>query len=272
MTPTTGAVVVSNTGVTSLVAGANITLSGSTGAVTVNSVSSAYTAGTGINISGGGVVSNTGVLSNTAGYLMSVSSGTGSNVIANMNPSGQLFFTDATYTPVTISLGSYSTNTRTDYYFTNRISTKKLFTTNTSNFAGPAIAQITCGPWTTGGGSPFGISSLSATYVGSNTYCVVTVQTNFGGTGVSQTNFTYTLNNANSYNIPNGMFVYTNYTGDITSVSPYYYFTIRVQFQWYNLLSDPGSTGIQYSNIDSWWGVNYNPYLPTVLNGTLNKG
>ena len=36
--PTTGAVVVDNTGVTSLVAGTNITLSGATGAVTVNAI------------------------------------------------------------------------------------------------------------------------------------------------------------------------------------------------------------------------------------------
>lgn len=41
VSPTTGAVVVSNTGVTSIVAGTNVTISGSTGAVTINATGSA---------------------------------------------------------------------------------------------------------------------------------------------------------------------------------------------------------------------------------------
>lgn len=47
VSPTTGAVVVSNTGVTSLVAGTNITLSGATGAVTVNASSGGAGSATG---------------------------------------------------------------------------------------------------------------------------------------------------------------------------------------------------------------------------------
>lgn len=65
VSPTTGAVVVSNTGVTSIVAGSNVTISGSTGAVTINS-----TGGTGIGSSqffvgtgGGGYTTTSGTLS-----------------------------------------------------------------------------------------------------------------------------------------------------------------------------------------------------------------
>ena len=47
VSPTTGAVVVSNTGVTSIIAGTNITISGSTGAVTINSPNSGVTSITG---------------------------------------------------------------------------------------------------------------------------------------------------------------------------------------------------------------------------------
>jgi hypothetical protein len=42
VSPTTGAVVVSNTGVTSIVAGTNVSISGATGAVTVNSTNTTY--------------------------------------------------------------------------------------------------------------------------------------------------------------------------------------------------------------------------------------
>ena len=53
ITPTTGAVVVSNTGVTSLAAGGGISVSAATGAITVtNSGVTALTAGTGVTLSG----------------------------------------------------------------------------------------------------------------------------------------------------------------------------------------------------------------------------
>jgi len=46
VSPTTGAVIVSNTGVTSVVAGTNISISGATGAVTINSTSASVPSGT----------------------------------------------------------------------------------------------------------------------------------------------------------------------------------------------------------------------------------
>ena len=59
VSPTTGAVVVSNTGVTSIVAGTNISISGATGAVTVNATNTTYnvdatstTGGANLNLNG----------------------------------------------------------------------------------------------------------------------------------------------------------------------------------------------------------------------------
>ena len=78
-----GTVTLSNTGVTSIVAGTNITVSGATGAVTINATASGVTsatAGTGIGVSGStGAVTftNTGVTSAVAGTGITVSNSTG---------------------------------------------------------------------------------------------------------------------------------------------------------------------------------------------------
>jgi hypothetical protein len=78
-----GTVTLSNTGVTSIVAGTNITVSGSTGAVTINATTSGVTsatAGTGITVSGStGAVTftNAGVTSAVAGTGITVSASTG---------------------------------------------------------------------------------------------------------------------------------------------------------------------------------------------------
>jgi hypothetical protein len=78
-----GTVTLSNTGVTSIVAGTNISISGSTGAVTINATASGVTsatAGTGITVSGStGAVTftNAGVTSAVAGTGITVSASTG---------------------------------------------------------------------------------------------------------------------------------------------------------------------------------------------------
>jgi hypothetical protein len=85
VSPTTGAVVVSNTGVTSAVAGTGIGVSAGTGAVTFNNtgVTSAV-AGTGISVSAGTgavTITNSGVTSIVAGSNISISGGTGAVTI-----------------------------------------------------------------------------------------------------------------------------------------------------------------------------------------------
>ena len=84
----TDTVTITNTGVTSNVAGTGISVSGATGAVTVaNTGVTSNVAGTGISVSSGAgavTVANTGVLSNIAGKNTTVSSGTG-NVTIDAN-------------------------------------------------------------------------------------------------------------------------------------------------------------------------------------------
>ena len=82
----TGAVTVTNTGVTSIVAGTNITISGSTGAVTVNASSSAPTTAQVLSATTGISVSSVGSWS----FLSSNSgSGTYGNTTAGSNLSNQ---------------------------------------------------------------------------------------------------------------------------------------------------------------------------------------
>lgn len=96
VTPTTGAVVVSNTGVTSLVAGTAISISGGTGAVTVNNIGvTSNVAGTGIGVSsatGASTISNTGVLTVTASGNMASSGGQNPAITISTTPT----FTSAT--------------------------------------------------------------------------------------------------------------------------------------------------------------------------------
>ncbi len=80
---------INNTGVTQLTAGTGITLSGSTGNVTISAPATGtltgITAGTGIQVSGSApspTVSNTGVLSLTAGNNMLVSAPSGNVILA----------------------------------------------------------------------------------------------------------------------------------------------------------------------------------------------
>ena len=87
VSPTTGAVVVSNTGVTSNVAGTGISVSGATGAVTItNTGVTSNVAGTGISVSGatGAItITNTGVTSIVAGTGISISGATGAVTVTN---------------------------------------------------------------------------------------------------------------------------------------------------------------------------------------------
>ena len=85
VSPTTGAVIVSNTGVTSAVAGSGIGVSAGTGAVTFSNtgVTSAV-AGTGIGVNAGTgavTITNSGVTSIVAGSNISISGGTGAVTI-----------------------------------------------------------------------------------------------------------------------------------------------------------------------------------------------
>jgi hypothetical protein len=82
-----GTVTLSNTGVTSIVAGTNVTISGATGAVTINATGavSSISAGTGIGVSastGAVTITNTGVTSLIASTYLSVNSGTGAVTIS----------------------------------------------------------------------------------------------------------------------------------------------------------------------------------------------
>ncbi len=94
VSPTTGAVVVANTGVTGLTAGSGIGLSGATGTVTVtNSGVTSLASGTGIGLSGSAgavTATNTGVTGLVAGSGIGLSGGTGNVTITNTStlPSG----------------------------------------------------------------------------------------------------------------------------------------------------------------------------------------
>ena len=82
-----GTVTLSNTGVTSIVAGSNVSISGSTGAVTINATGavSSISAGTAISVSastGAVTINNTGVTSAVAGTHITVSGSTGAVTIA----------------------------------------------------------------------------------------------------------------------------------------------------------------------------------------------
>jgi hypothetical protein len=78
VSPTTGAVVVSNTGVTSIVAGTNISISGATGAVTVNSTNTTYnidastaTGGANLNLTGSDATTDTVKFASGTGITVS---------------------------------------------------------------------------------------------------------------------------------------------------------------------------------------------------------
>ena len=88
-TGSTGAITLANSGVTSLSAGSNITLSGSSGAVTINAIEngvSSVAVGTGLSTTGstGAItLTNSGVTSLVAGTAMTVSGGTGAVTVNN---------------------------------------------------------------------------------------------------------------------------------------------------------------------------------------------
>ena len=136
VSPTTGAVVVSNTGVTSNVAGTGISVSGATGAVTItNTGVTSIVAGTAITISGAtgavtinnaGVTSlngSTGALTGFAtqawvtsqGYITSASVGNGTLTLAvsGSGLSGSASFTANQSTATTFTVTSNATNANT---------------------------------------------------------------------------------------------------------------------------------------------------------------
>ena len=155
VSPTTGAVVVSNTGVTSAVAGTGISVSGATGAVTF--------ANTGVLSFSGGTTGLTPATATTgavtlAGTLGTGNGGTGS---ASAPTAGQLLVgqTGGTYTPFTVTTGTgISTTTGSGTFQINN-------TGVTSNVAGTGITVS----------SATGASTISITNVGTaGTYGSVT--------------------------------------------------------------------------------------------------
>jgi hypothetical protein len=83
-----GTITLSNTGVTSIVAGTNVSISSGTGAVTINAVGavSSVSAGTGVSVSattGAVTVTNTGVTSAIAGAGINISATTGAVTVTN---------------------------------------------------------------------------------------------------------------------------------------------------------------------------------------------
>jgi hypothetical protein len=84
--PTTGNVVIKNTGVTSLTAGTGISVSNTSGDIVVNNTGiTSLTAGSGIAVSGS-TITNSGVVSLTAGTNTTIT-GTSTNPIINLSPS-----------------------------------------------------------------------------------------------------------------------------------------------------------------------------------------
>ena len=136
-----GTVTLSNTGVTSIVAGTNITVSGATGAVTINAATTGVTsatAGTGIGVSGstGAVTfSNTGVTSAVAGTGITVSTSTGAVTfgVATATTSS-LGAVQPDGTTISVTAGVISA-TSSGFTFTTTTQASTL----TLDFTGPAV-------------------------------------------------------------------------------------------------------------------------------------
>ena len=289
VSPSTGDIYVSNTGVTSLVAGANITLSGSTGAVTINSVSSSYTAGTGITIgSGTGVIANSGVLSlSTTDNLIGISGGpttaVGNITLYNQNPTGQLYCPVIRTTPWATAIGSYASGSRTDVMTSSAISTKQLwtlprFTDNGGVYTIPmntsACGLLLPGNLNTGGGYTFGRTLFGCSINGGtwmNTYnlgVTITVSATTYPDGSKGTIFgpkTLTAQTSvneygivvNGSSIPSFLTVpVTQANSNITgSLGGYGYCVLTITYNWYNMNSDPGGN-ISYGETPVDFGVN----------------
>ena len=289
VSPSTGDIYVSNTGVTSLVAGANITLSGSTGAVTINSVSSSYTAGTGITIgSGTGVIANSGVLSlSTTDNLIGISGGpttaVGNITLYNQNPTGQLYCPVIRTTPWATAIGSYASGSRTDVMTSSAISTKQLwtlprFTDNGGVYTIPmntsACGLLLPGNLNTGGGYTFGRTLFGCSINGGtwmNTYnlgVTITVSATTYPDGSKGTIFgpkTLTAQTSvneygivvNGSSIPSFLTVpVTQANSNITgSLGGYGYCVLTITYNWYNMNSDPGGN-ISYGGTPVDFGVN----------------
>ena len=281
--PSTGDIYVSNTGVTSLVAGANVTLSGSTGAVTISSVSSSYTAGSGITISGGGVIANSGVLSivNTDGLIKITPTPTGNIVISNQNPTGQLYCPVIRTTPWATAIGSYASGSRTDVMTSSAISTKQLWSLpqflsggvytipmNTSACGLLLPGNLTYGGGYTFGRTLFGCSVNGGTWM--NTYNLgvsITVSATTYPDGSKGTIFgpiTLTAQaSVNEYGIVvNGSSIPSFLTVPVTNASSlstgslggYGYCVLTITYNWYNMNSDPGGN-ISYGGTPGDFGV-----------------
>jgi hypothetical protein len=105
---------ITNSGVTSAVAGTGVSVSGATGAVTItNSGVTSNVAGTGISVSGGTgavTITNSGVTSIVAGTGISISGGTGAVTVTNTSTGPSTTYGDVgTYVIAAIGLGANTT-------------------------------------------------------------------------------------------------------------------------------------------------------------------
>ena len=179
VTPTTGAVVVSNTGVTSNVAGTGITVSGATGAVTItNNGVVSFSAGT------TGLTPNTATTGavTLAGTLAAGSGGTGTTTAPT---AGQLLVgvTGGTYTPYTVATGTgISTTTGSGTFQINNTGVTSLAGTAGNITASASTGAVTLNLATAGTAGTYGqVTTDSFGRVTSGT-TVATVT--YGGTGL----------------------------------------------------------------------------------------
>ena len=195
-----GNVVITNTGVLSLIAGTNTNVSSTTGNITIWTTPVAtgvtsLTAGTGISVStstGSVTVTNVGVTGLIAGTNTNVSSTTGNITIwSNAVPNGVTSITAGTGISVSTSTGSV--------VVTNVGVTGLIAGTNTN--ISSTSGNITI--WTNGGGSS-GVSSITAsTGIGVSTSTGSVTITNLGVTNLTGTAALGVSNNTGSITLTN---------------------------------------------------------------------
>jgi hypothetical protein len=272
-----GTLTLTNTGVTSNVAGTGINVSGPTGAVTISNtgILGITGSGAGINVTAGQnpVVTNTGVTSNVAGTGINVSGPTGAVTISNtgilgITGSGAGINVTAGQNPVVTNTGVTSFAFTGGTLYTNAASATGAVTlapalnTQTANtfFAGPASGAAAAPTFRT-----LQAADLGTVVVTSATG---TAPITINGTNTAQTgDITIAVTTSNLS--ASGAVSVTNGTGSLVGSSP-----SAISLSTNSTLTQTGSTlGIDLTHANSWTGTQtFGGTALTPTNSALGAG